>query len=232
MASDKVAISDDDVQGLFNDSEAFRKLIEGVVQKIIEAEFEKHMGRRPYERGRGRPTHRNGYKTRTLFTRVGRLHLRVPQARDGSFSPSLYRKYQRTEKALFLTLVETYQKGVATRKIKEITEELCGDRISKSTVSRYFSELDGELELFRSRGLEREYPYLIVDVQIHLVRRSDNSVTSDSLLVAEGVSESGHREVLGVALGDSENEQTWRDFFLDLRQRGLDGVKLVVSDDH
>ena len=232
MASEKLAISLEDVQGLFTDKDGLRKLVEESVQKIIEAEFEKHMGRKRYERGKGRATHRNGYKPRMLYTRVGTLHLRVPQARDGSFSPSIYEKYQRSEKALFLTLVEIYRKGVATRKVQDITEELCGDRISKSTVSRYFSQLDGELARFRNRELDGEYPYLVVDAQVHLIRRPDKSITSKAMLVAEGVRYSGHREVLGVAIGDSENEQTWKDFFLDLKQRGLRGVKYVVSDAH
>ena len=137
MAKGKLVQSEANVHSLLNDKDAMRKMVEDRIQELVETEFEKHMGRKPYERGNGRSTHRNGFKERTLTTRVGKLYLRVPQARDGSFSPSVYDKYQRVEKALFLTLVETYRMGVATRKIKNITEELCGARIPSSTISAW-----------------------------------------------------------------------------------------------
>ena len=121
--------------------------------------------------------------------------------------------------------------GVATRKIKKITEELLGDQIPKSSISAWCTKLDEELKEFRERPLEGEYPYLVVDAQVHRVRR-DRKIVSESLLVAEGISETGHREVVGVAMGNGENEQTWRDFFLSLHKRGLKGVQTVVSDDH
>ena len=231
MATAKVAISETDVQGLLNDSDGLRAIVEEVVQKIIDGEFSKHMGKARYERGAGRDTHRNGFKDRMLLTRVGRIYLRVPQARDGSFSPSVYEKYQRVEKALFLTLVETYRKGVATRKIQAITEELCGDRIPKSTISAWCKKLDEELADFRERRLDGEYPYIVVDAQIHRIRRN-RAIVTEAALVAEGVTASGHREVIGVSMGDSESERTWREFFLSLRKRGLKGVRTVVSDDH
>ena len=231
MANGKVTQSEANVQRLLCDSEAMRQMVEEEVQKRVEAEFEKHMGRKPYERDKGRSTHRNGFKERTLTTRVGKIYLRVPQARDGSFSPSVYEKYQRVEKALFLTLVETYRMGVATRKIKEITEELCGDRIPKSTISAWNMELDEDLAEFRDRRLEGEYPYVIVDAQVHRVR-NNRKIVPESVLVAEGISESGHREVIGITVGNSESEQSWKDFFLSLRKRGLKGVNTIVSDDH
>lgn len=231
MATRKLTKNGSDVQGLMNDSDAMRKLVQEEVQRAINTEFEEHMGRDRYERDKGRSTHRNGFKSRTLTTRVGKIYLRVPQTRDGSFSPSVYERCQRVEKALYLTLVETYRMGVATRKIKTITEELLGDSIPKSTISAWCGELDEELAEFRERPLEGEYPYLIVDAQVHRVRR-DRKIVSESLLVAEGVSETGHREVLGLAMGNGESEQTWRDFFLSLHKRGLKGVHTIVSDDH
>ena len=231
MASNKVAISEGDVQGLFNDKETLRKFVEGIVQSAVDAEYEKHMGRSRYERGKGRDTHRNGYKDRSIITRVGKIYLRVPQARDGSFSPSVYEKYQRVEKALFLTLVETYRKGVATRKIQAITEELCGDRVPGSTISAWCKKLDSELEEFRERRFDRNYPYVVVDAQVHRVRRN-HAIVPEAALVAEGINESGFREVIGVSMGDSESERTWREFFLSLRKRGLQNVRMLVSDDH
>lgn len=231
MAKGKLTQSEANVQRLLCDKDAMRKLVEDRLQELVEEEFEKHMGRKPYERDKGRSTYRNGFKERTLTTRVGKIFLRVPQARDGSFAPSIYRKYQRVEKALFLTLVETYRMGVATRKIKEVTEELCGDRIPKSTISTWNKELDEELEEFRERQLEVDYPYVVVDAQVHRVRKM-RKVLSESVLVAEGVSETGHREVIGITAGNSESEQSWKDFFLSLRKRGLKGVHTIVSDDH
>ena len=231
MAKGKLTQSEANVHSLLNDKDAMRKLVEDRIQELVEAEFEKHMGRKPYERGTGRSTHRNGFKERTLTTRVGLLYLRVPQARDGSFAPSVYDKYQRVEKALFLTLVETYRMGVATRKIKNIAEELCGDRIPRSTISAWHKDLDDDLAEFLERRLECDYPYVVVDAQVHRVR-SHKKVISESVFVAEGISESGHREVLGVSMGNSENEQSWKDFFLSLRKRGLRGVNTIVSDDH
>jgi len=231
MAKGKLIQSEANVQRLLNDKDAMRKMVENAIQNIVKEEFEAHMGRKPYERGNGRATHRNGFKERTLTTRVGVIYLRVPQARDGSFSPSVYDKYQRVEKALFLALVETYRLGVATRKIKKITEELCGDRIPSSTISAWHKELDDELAEFLERHLEGDYPYVLVDAQVHRVR-SHKKVISESVFVAEGIRESGHREVLGVSMGNSENEQSWKDFFLALRKRGLNGVDTIVSDDH
>ncbi len=231
MATGKLAKTEVNVQGLMNDSEAMREMVQEEVQRMITTEFKEYMGRERYERDKGRSTYRNGYKPRTLTTRVGKIYLRVPQTRDGSFSPSVYERYQRVEKALYLALVETYRMGVSTRKIKTITEELLGDTIPKSTISTWCIDLDGELEEFRERPLEGEYPYLVVDAQVHRVRR-DRKIVSESLLVAEGVSETGYREILGVAMGNSESEQTWKDFFLSLHKRGLKGVHTIVSDDH
>lgn len=126
---------------------------------------------------------------------------------------------------------ETYRMGVATRKIKAITEELCGGWIPKSTISSWNKDLDDEPEEFRERCLEGNYQYVVVNGQIHRVHRNKKTVP-ESVLVAERVSESGHRQVLGVSMCNSESEQTWKDFFLSLRKRGLNGVHTVVSDDH
>lgn len=231
MAVDNLKVSKEDVQVLFNDSEAVRKMIEEKVQELVLEEFESHMGRSRYERDQGRETHRNGFKDRTIFTRVGKIYLRIPQTRDGSFSPSVYTKYQRVEKALFLTLVETHRQGVATRKIQKVTEELCGDKVPGSTFSAWNKSLDRELSEFRERPLEGDYPFVIVDAQVHKLRRN-RSIVTEAALTAVGISASGHREVIGLAMGNSENEHSWREFFLSLKKRGLKGVRMVISDDH
>lgn len=171
-AVDNLKISMDDVQVLFNYPEAICRMIEERVQEMVLQEFENHMGRSPFERNRGRATHRNGFKDRTIFTRVGRIYLRIPQARDGSFSPSVYAKYQRVDKALFLILVETHRQGVATRKIQRITEELCGNRLPESTCSAWNKSLNNELSEFWEWPLEGEYPFVIVDAQVHKLRRN------------------------------------------------------------
>jgi len=135
MATGKLLKKNANLQGLLNDKDALRELVQIEIQKVINGEFEEHIARGRYERKEGLITHRNGFKPRTLTTSVGKIYLRIPQARDGSFTPSFYEKYQRVEKALFLTLVETYRLGVSTRKIKGVTEELCGDIIYRSMIS-------------------------------------------------------------------------------------------------
>jgi len=132
---------------------------------------------------------------------------------------------------LFLTLVEAHRQGVATRKIQKVTEELCGYRVPGSTFSAWNKSLSHELQGFRERPLEGEYPFVIVDAQVHKLRRH-NSIVTEAALTAAGVSSSGYREVLGVTMGNSENEHCWREFFLSLKKRGLKGVRMIVSDDH
>ena len=132
---------------------------------------------------------------------------------------------------MFLTLVETHRQGVATRKIQKVTEELCGDKVPGSTFSAWNKSLDRELSEFRERPLEGEYPFVIVDAQVHKLRRN-RSIVTEAALTAVGISSSGLREVIGLAMGNSENEHSWREFFLSLKKRGLKGVRMVISDDH
>jgi putative transposase len=153
-------------QVLIDDPEFLRKIVERALQQILEAEIAEHIGAAPYERTENRKGHRNGYKPRKLKSRVGTLDLLVPQDREGTFSTQLFARYQRNEKALVLALMEMYVEGVSTRKVKEVTEELCGTSFSKSLVSGLAGELDSELEAWRSRQLEaKAYPYLFVDAR-------------------------------------------------------------------
>jgi putative transposase len=218
---------------LLDDPSFLREIVERVVQQILEAEMSEHIGAAPYERTDERTGQRNGYKPRTLRSRVGTLNLLVPQDREGTFSTRLFSRYQRNEKALVLALMQMYVEGVSTRKVKDITEELCGTSFSKSLVSSLATRLDAELEAWRNRPLEAEgYPYLFVDARYEKVRVS-HRIVSQGVLVVSGVRRTdGMREVLAVEVADTESEATYQELFRSLKRRGLEGVELVVSDDH
>ena len=217
---------------LLDDPSSLREIVERVMQQILEAEMTEHLGAAPYERVEGRTRQRNGYKPRALRTRVGTLNLLVPQDREGTFSTRLFSRYQRNEKALVLALMEMYVEGVSTRKVKEVTEELCGTTFSKSLISALAGSLDSELSAWRNRRLEAaSYPYLFVDARYEKVR-VDGRVVSQGVLVVSAVRDDGFREILGVEVADTESEATYQELFRSLRRRGLSGVELVVSDDH
>lgn len=220
------------LEGLFSENdEGLRKLVEAIVQSILQAEMTEHVAADPYERSSERKGLRNGYKPRKLNSRVGRLELKVPQSRDGSFYPQLFARYQRSEKALLISLVEMYLQGVSTRKVKKIVQRLCGTSFSSSTVSVLAKQLDEEIRSFRERSLELSYPYIIVDARYEKVRLNKR-VISLGVLIAIGINQDGYREFLDLELVRSETEDHWKDFFERLLERGLKGVVLVVSDAH
>jgi putative transposase len=234
MAKDHRRISEEAAQATFllDEPTFLKEIVERVLQELLEAEMTEHIGAAPYERTENRKGQRNGYKPRTLRTRVGTLNLAVPQDREGAFSTRLFARYQRNEKALVLALMQMYVEGVSTRKVKEITEELCGTSFSKSLVSQLASGLDSELEAWRSRRLEAEaYPYMFVDARYEKVR-VDGRVVNQGVLVVSAVRDDGMREILGVEVADTESEATYHQLFRSLKRRGLKGVQLVVSDDH
>ena len=233
MAKDHRRLAEEVAQGVLLDNPGFLKeIVERVLQELLEAEMTEHIGATPYERTTERKGHRNGHKPRTLRTRVGTLNLLVPQDREGTFSTRLFSRYQRNEKALVLALMEMYVEGVSTRKVKDVTEELCGTSFSKSLVSSLAGRLDAELEAWRSRPLGAEgYPYLFVDAHYEKVR-VDRRVVNQGVLVVSGVREDGFRELLGVEVADTESEATYQELFRSLKRRGLSGVELVISDDH
>ena len=220
-------------QVLLDDPEFLRNIVQRALQQLLEAEITEHVGAAPYERTESRKGQRNGYKPRKLKTRVGTLELFVPQDREGTFCTQLFARYQRNEKALVLALMEMYVEGVSTRKVKEVTEELCGTSFSKSLVSRLAGQLDAELEAWRGRPLEAEgYPYLFVDARYEKVRVGSR-IVSQGVLVVSGVRRTdGMREILAVEVTDTESEATYHELFRALKARGLRGVELVVSDDH
>jgi len=157
--------------------------------------------------------------------------LLVPQDRDGTFQTALFERYQRSDKALVLALMEMYLKGVFTLKVADITEKLCGKSFSSQQVSRLARDLDARISEWRNRPLEGDYPYLIVDARYEKVR-SGGRVVSKGILIVLGINERGMREILSVEIADTENATTWSDIFKRLKKRGLKGVLLVTSDDH
>ena len=217
---------------LMSEQEDFlRPLIREILQEVLETEMDEALGAEKGERTSNRRGYRSGYYGRTLVTRVGKLELRVPQDRQGHFRTEVFERYQRSEKALVGAMTEMYVQGVSTRKVKAITEELCGHEVSASTISRLNVKLDEELERFAKRRLSEAYPYLILDARYEKVRE-DGVITSQAVMIAIGVDWEGRRNVLAVELANRESQSSWREFCLALKERGLHGVELVITDDH
>ena len=209
-----------------------RELVHAALQEVLESEMTEHVGAERHERTDSRNGQRNGYKPRTLSTRVGTMTLMVPQDRDGTFSSKLFARYQRTEKAFVLALMEMYVVGVSTRKVARVTEELCGTSFSKSTVSALAGRLDAELTVWRTRPLsDHAWPYLFVDARYEKVRRGGR-VVSQGVLIGYGVRDDGFREIVAVSCADTESSATYQELFADLKARRLAGVVLVTSDAH
>lgn len=201
-----------------------------LIDTAMRLERERHLGVESYERSEQRRGYANGYKPKTVKTRVGELTLAVPQVREGGFYPQSLEKGLRSERALKLALAEMYVSGVSTRKVARITEQLCGFEVSSTQVSRCAAMLDEELAAWRSRALGA-YAYVVLDARYESVRHA-GQVVDVAVLLAMGVRADGKREILGVSSKLSEAEVHWREFLLDLKDRGLHGVKLFVSDDH
>jgi putative transposase len=217
----------------FQKKEGLKALLESVLHEAMRVESQAHVGALPHERSDDRKGYRNGTKPRTLKTRAGELELDVPQVRGCEpYHPSLFNKWQRSERALLVACSEMYFQGVSTRNVRQVLEAMCDGEISAMTVSRVASELDEKLAEFRGRRLDQTiWPYLIIDARYEKVR-VEGKVVSQAVLVVVGLSSSGRREVLHWAVGDSESEQCWSEVFRRLKDRGLQGVKMVVSDAH
>jgi len=217
--------------GLTLDGDFLRQALELLAQELIELEAAHEIGAGKYERTAARTTQRNGYRERGLDTRVGELSLRIPKVRQGSFFPSLLEPRRRAEKALLAVVQEAYVEGVSTRKVDDLVQALGLTGIDKSSVSRICSELDTAVEAFRKRELTGAYPYLWLDA-LYLKVRQNHRIVSKALVIAVGVRETGEREILGFALGGSEEQAFWTAFLRSLVARGLQGVQLVISDAH
>lgn len=236
MAKTSIGLDGELFQKLFSEPDQMRELLRVICQAAMSAEVEDHVGALRHERSDGRRGHRNGHKPRVLKTRVGELSLRVPQVRDcdrGPYQPSLFGRWERSERALLVACGEMYFQGVSTRKVQEVLESMCeGLELSAMTVSRVATELDEKLTAFRTRRLDAQiYPYLQVDARYEKVR-VDKRVISQAVLVVMGFTQEGRREILDWRVVDSEKESNWSELFRDLKDRGLSGVELLVSDAH
>ena len=206
-------------------------MVAAIVQATLEAEMTAALGAEKGERTAARLGYRSGYSGRSLITRVGTMELRVPQDRQGRFSTELCARYQRSEKALVTSLIERDVHGVSTRKVKAVTEELCGHECSAAAISTIVKKLDSSLKAFCERRLTEADPYLIRDARYERVREG-GAIESQAVLIAVAVDWEGRRQIVAVNRANRESPSRWKDVLLSLKNRGLPGVEVVVSDDH
>lgn len=216
---------------LIDQENGLKKLLTWFLNLVMQLESAEQIEAEPYQRIESRKAHRNGYKERSLKTRVGELQLKKPQFREISFKTKVFDRYSRVEKALINAIIESYLQGVSTRKVKDIISQLGIEDLSASSVSRISKELDEKVEEFLKRPIEHPIPYLFVDASYFKVRTDSRYVTK-AFLVVTGIRDDGYREILGAKIADGEDELFWSGLFQDLADRGLSGVKLVISDGH
>ncbi len=212
-------------------SEAFKNILQASLNKILQAESTEQLKAAPYERSEERLDSRNGSRNRELNTRIGRITLHVPRHRNVPFKTLVFDNYSRSEAALIAGMAEMVVNGVSTRKVSRVMEELCGTAFSKSTVSEVCKDLDRAVREFRTRPLDGEYPFLIVDATYFKVRENSR-IISKSFMIAYGTNAQGHREILGFGVYRNESADTWTDFLMGLKKRGLTGVLMITSDAH
>ena len=233
MAQSDSAVIGRLLQEVFANRDGMKLLLEQLLNRVMQSEVAAHVKADVHERSEDRCGHRNGYKPRTLKTRVGELELSVPQVRACEpYHPSMFAKWQRSERALLVACAEMYFQGVSTRNVRDVLEAMCDGDISSMTVSRVAAELDEKLMAFRHRRLDgTEYPYMHIDARYEKVR-VDGRVVSQAILVAVGFTSEGRREILDWRVGDSESEETWGEMFRQIKDRGLKGLRLLTSDAH
>jgi putative transposase len=210
--------------------EAIPEMMRVLINNAMQVERSRYLQAEQYERTKDRKGHANGFKPKTIQTRIGNITFAVPQVREGGFYPSALEKGLRSERALTITLAEMYVQGVSTRKVKTITEQLCGIEVSATQVSRATAQLDEVLQEWRERPLG-EISYLFVDARYEKIREA-GQVRDAAVLVASGITPEGERQILGVSVSLSEHETHWKAFLKSLKERGLHGIKLIISDDH
>ena len=216
---------------LNDEKDALIPLLTWFLNRVMEQEALEQSGAQKYQRTEYRKALRNGYRDRTLTSRHGELELRKPQFREFPFETKVFDKYSRTEKAIENAIVESYIQGVSTRKVEKIIAQLGVENISRSRVSRIAQELDEKVNEFLNKPIESHMKYLFVDATYFKIREGVRYLNKPMFIVA-GVNEDGYREILGARIADSEDAMFWEDFFSDLKERGLKGVELVVSDGH
>lgn len=233
MTAKDIDALDGMLQEVFTDSGKLKEVLEVLINLGMREEARVHVGADEHERSTQRRGYRNGSKPRKLATRLGELELSVPQVRNCEpYHPSMFARWQRSERALLVACSEMYFQGVSTRNVQAVLEEMCGLEVSSSTVSRVAAELDEKLSEFRARRLEHtQWEYLMLDARYEKVRVG-GKVISQAVLVTVGFTVEGRREVLDWRVGDSESEAHWGQVFAGLKDRGMSGVKLVVSDAH
>jgi putative transposase len=233
MANKDVDVLGQLLQEVFSVRDGAKRLLESLVNQAMRTEVVDHVGVEPHERSGDRQGYRNGYKPRTMNTRVGSLDLQIPQVRACEpYHPSMFAKWQRSERALLVACAEMYYQGVSTRNVRNVLEVMCDGEISSMTVSRVAQELDEKLLAFRHRRLDgTEYPYMHIDARYEKVR-VNGRVVSQAVLVSVGFTSEGKREILDWRVGDSESQETWGELFQALKSRGLKGLRLLTSDAH
>ena len=234
MAQLNITLNQEEIlQLLSNDRDtAFAKLLQDSLNSILKAESTEQLKAEPYERTEERTGSRNGYRDRSLTTRIGQITLKVPKHRDGeTFKTLVFDNYCRSEAALIVTMAEMCVNGVSTRKVSQVMETLCGKSFSKSTVSEACKELDEKVKEFKERPLTGEYPFLTIDATYFKVRENSR-VVSKALMIALATNGEGHREIIGFGVYRNESKETWNDFLKGLKARGLTGVRMITSDAH
>jgi len=216
---------------LIDQDDGIKKLLTWFLNLVMQLEAIQQADAEPYQRIDSRKAHRNGYKERSLKTRVGDIRLKKPQFREIPFETRVFDRYSRVEKALINAVLESYLQGVSTRRIQDIVSQLGIESLSASSVSRMAKELDEKVEEFLKRPIEHPIPYLFVDASYFKVRTDSRYVTK-AFMIVTGIRDDGYREILGARIADGEDELFWSGLFQDLEDRGLSGVKLVVSDGH
>jgi putative transposase len=225
-------IPKDLLEDYFIDQEdGLKKLLTWFLNLVMQFEAMEQIDAEPYQRVGSRKAYRNGYKERSLKTRVGELTLKKPQFREIPFQTKVFDRYSRVERALINAVIESYLQGVSTRRVQDIVSRLGIEELSASSVSRIAKELDEKVEEFLKRPIEHPVPYLFVDASYFKVRTNSRYVTK-AFLIVTGIRDDGYREILGARIADGEDELFWSGLFQDLTDRGLSGVELVISDGH
>ena len=233
MAQLNITLNQEEIQALLLDDrgEAFKKILQTSLNKILQVESAEQLKAAPYERSEERTDCRNGSRARELNTRVGRITLHVPRHRNVPFKTLVFDNYSRSEAALVAGMAEMAVNGVSTRKVSRVMETLCGTAFSKSAVSDVCKDLDKTVKEFQTRPLEGDYPFLTVDATYFKVRENSR-IISKAFMIAYGTNAEGHREILGFGVYANESSATWTDFLLSLKKRGLTGLLMITSDAH
>ena len=233
MAQLNITLNQEEIQALLLDDrgEAFKKILQTSLNKILQVESAEQLKAAPYERSEERTDCRNGSRDRDLNTRVGRITLHVPRHRNVPFKTLVFDNYSRSEAALVAGMAEMVVNGVSTRKVSRVMETLCGTSFSKSAVSDVCKDLETAVKEFQTRPLEGDYPFLTVDATYFKVRENSR-IISKAFMIAYGTNAEGHREILGFGVYANESSATWTDFLLSLKKRGLTGLLMITSDAH